>query len=50
MESLLANPAFVAFMGAVGTAVLDELIRQSALTSNSLMQLVGRILKGAFKR
>jgi hypothetical protein len=50
MEALLANPAFIAFISSVGIAVLDELIRQSALTSNSLLQLLGKILKTAFKR
>jgi hypothetical protein len=50
MEALLANPAFVAFISSVGIAVLDELIRQSALSSNSLLQLAGKIIKQAFKR
>jgi hypothetical protein len=50
MEALLANPAFMAFLSSVGVAVLDELIRQSALSSNSLLQLVGKIFKSAFKR
>ena len=50
MEALLANPTFLAFISAVGVAVLDELIRQSALSSNSLLQLVGKILRSTFKR
>jgi len=50
MEALLANPAFVAFISSVGIAIIDELIRQSALSSNSLLQLVGKIIKSAFKR
>ena len=50
MEALFANPAFLAFIAAVGTAALDELIRQSSLSSNSILQLLGRIAKGSVRR
>jgi hypothetical protein len=50
MEALLANPAFVAFISTVGMAVLDELIRQSKSSSNSLIHLLGTALAKAFKR
>jgi len=46
MEALLANPAVTAFIGVVISAIVDEVIRQSATSSNSLLQLLGRLLKG----
>jgi len=54
MEAFLSDPVvrvhLSALIGCVVSAVIDELIRRSALSSNSMIQLAGRILRGSRKR